>query len=117
MNKNKTKLTSTNVETQRYCNICGADWNDGDIKETFVKQGYSEDEAIKIASDYGWTVEKPISFSRIIGIEDSRIYDGISYYQCPDCFATWDRWHGYKYLGQFENFKDIPKTSRYHKTE
>ncbi len=111
---NKTKLISAEVTKQRYCNICGADWDDGDIKEAFVKQGNSEDEAEKIArAYYGWTKEIPTRFSRLVGIEDSTIYDGISYWQCPDCCATWDRWHGYKFLGQYKNFKDIPKTSRY----
>lgn len=28
-------------------------------------------------------------FSRKIGIEDGRIYDGISWWQCPDCKYIW----------------------------
>jgi hypothetical protein len=33
-------------------------------------------------------------FSRIIGLEDSRKYDGVSYWMCPDCRVIWDRFTG-----------------------
>jgi hypothetical protein len=33
-------------------------------------------------------------YSRVIGIEIPGLYDGISYWQCPDCHASWDRWTG-----------------------
>lgn len=36
--------------------------------------------------------------SRLIGVNLSydhpRHYDGVSYWQCPDCKATWNRWTG-----------------------
>lgn len=31
-------------------------------------------------------------YSRMIGIENPRIYDGILYWKCPDCGGTWHRW-------------------------
>ena len=33
-------------------------------------------------------------YSRLIGIEDSDKYDGVSYWNCPDCNTTWDRFTG-----------------------
>lgn len=37
-------------------------------------------------------------FSRLFGIElpydDPNHYDGVSYWQCPDCHFTWDRFTG-----------------------
>lgn len=33
----------------------------------------------------------PYRFSRVIGVEIQG-YDGISYWQCPDCNQTWNRW-------------------------
>lgn len=30
--------------------------------------------------------------SGLVGIEDPRIYDGISWWRCAHCGATWDRW-------------------------
>jgi hypothetical protein len=32
------------------------------------------------------------TFSRVIGIEDPAIYDGVSWWKCPDCGIRWDRW-------------------------
>ena len=33
-------------------------------------------------------------YSRLIGIEVREKYDGISYWQCPFCKTTWDRFSG-----------------------
>jgi hypothetical protein len=38
-------------------------------------------------------------FKREIGIEDSRKYDGVYYFQCPDCLGTWG---GYRALKEQE---------------
>ena len=32
-------------------------------------------------------------FRRLVGVEVPG-YDGVSYWQCPDCNAMWDRWTG-----------------------
>ena len=45
-------------------------------------------------------------YSRLIGIEIPELYDGVSYYECPDCHVRWDRWTGelyYKLLYSREN--------------
>lgn len=33
-------------------------------------------------------------YSRLIGIEIRGGYDGVSYWECPDCHVRWDRWTG-----------------------
>jgi transposase-like protein len=35
-------------------------------------------------------------FSRLIGIEIRGGYDGVSFWECPDCHARWDRFTGEK---------------------
>jgi len=31
-------------------------------------------------------------YSRLIGIEIPGVYDGVLYWQCPDCGRRWNRW-------------------------
>jgi hypothetical protein len=31
-------------------------------------------------------------YSRVIGIEVSEVYDGVLFWQCPDCGGRWHRW-------------------------
>ncbi len=57
------------------CPECGKSWDAGDIPEKDRKY-HSE----------------PYKWSHLIGIEVTEKYDGISYWQCPFCKATWDRW-------------------------
>jgi hypothetical protein len=33
-------------------------------------------------------------YSRLVGIEIRGGYDGVSYWECPDCHTRWDRWTG-----------------------
>jgi len=35
-------------------------------------------------------------FSLVIGVEDPRIYDGVSWWMCPHCRQMWDRFTGEK---------------------
>lgn len=35
---------------------------------------------------------KVTHFSRKIGCEVRGVYDGVLYWQCPDCHGTWHRW-------------------------
>ena len=44
-------------------------------------------------------------FSHVVGIEDPNVYDGVSWWRCPHCGATWDRWTG-------KLMKDWPKKPR-----
>jgi Zn-finger nucleic acid-binding protein len=36
----------------------------------------------------------PYRWSRVVGIEIQGVYDGISYWQCPDCNTVWNRHTG-----------------------
>jgi len=57
------------------CPECGVSWDGGDIpKES--REHYSP----------------PYKWGRVIGIEDPELYDGVSFYMCPDCHTVWDRW-------------------------
>jgi hypothetical protein len=31
-------------------------------------------------------------YSRTLGVEIRGVYDGVLYWQCPDCGGTWHRW-------------------------
>ena len=33
-------------------------------------------------------------YSHLIGIEDPKLYDGISWWMCPFCKTKWNRWDG-----------------------
>jgi predicted Zn-ribbon and HTH transcriptional regulator len=33
-------------------------------------------------------------YSRLIGIEDPKVYDGVSWWMCPFCKSKWGRWSG-----------------------
>lgn len=86
------------------CPKCGSDWDGGSILETFIKQ---RDEGVKCWKDMSdEQIEKemkesyspPYRWSRKIGIEldynHPKHYDGISYWQCPDCKTTFNRFTG-----------------------
>jgi len=84
----------------RGCPVCDADWDGGSILEEFKKQrdegstawaGMSDAELeVEVKKCYG----PPYRWGREIGIEIQGGYDGISYYQCPDCSALFDRFTG-----------------------
>lgn len=68
--KKKTKLTKLiSVEQMKICPKCGSNW-----------------EVINTSSG---TI-----YSRLVGIEIRGGYDGVSYWECPDCKIRWDRWTG-----------------------
>jgi len=62
-------------EMGRYCDKCNADWQGSEIPIEHRKH-----------YDLG-----SIYYSRLVGIEVRGGYDGVSYWQCPDCGATWNR--------------------------
>lgn len=41
---------------------------------------------------YGEKEPEDRFFSRIIGIEQPGVYDGVLYWLCPDCGKAWQRW-------------------------
>ena len=89
---------------QRTCPKCGSDWDGGSILETFIKQ---REEGVKCwqgKSDEQIEKEMKESYSpayrwgREIGIElaynHPKHYDGVSYWKCPDCKTTFNRFTG-----------------------
>ena len=83
------------IDQHGECPECGFDFDDGLIWEAWRKQEYwknkTDDELIQMAKNsYG----KPYRFSKLLGIEVRGKYNGVSYWQCPSCKATWDRWTG-----------------------
>jgi len=62
------------------CPQCGANWKGKSIPKKF-RHLYSKDST---------------NFSRLIGIEIRGGYDGVSYWECPDCHTRWDRFTGEK---------------------
>ena len=39
-------------------------------------------------------------YSRVIGVEVRGLYDGVLYWQCPDCGKSWNRWPTDSRLGK-----------------
>ena len=86
-------------EKQTTCPKCGGNWDGGDIYEKLksheLYKNYTEEQLLDAASSYGWTPKHRIHFSLLIGIElpwnHPQHYDGISYWQCPHCNETWNR--------------------------
>ncbi len=97
------------------CPECVANWDGSDIYEYFLEakfnpnhekhnfyQGKTLDEIKDTASSYGWTELNPKRFRKIIGIDcywdldatEDELYDGISYWQCPECEVAWHRFNG-----------------------
>jgi hypothetical protein len=82
---------------QRTCPKCGSDWDGGSILETFIKQ---REEGVKcwqgksdeqIEKEMKESYSAPYRWGREIGIELPKRYDGVSYWQCPDCKTTFNR--------------------------
>lgn len=79
------------------CPKCKSSWIGESILDTFIAQrdkgavwcqGLSDEQIMDyIKKSYG----PPYVWKREIGIEIQGKYDGISYYQCPDCKAYFDR--------------------------
>lgn len=99
------------------CPECKTSWDNGDIYEHYLEAKFnplhdmhetysnkSLGEIKKIAKKYGWTEKNKKRFSKVIGIDcsmsldanDDETYDGVSYWQCPDCKIAWHRFKGYR---------------------
>lgn len=78
------------------CPKCGVSWDGGRIWEVWRAMKDSEyyqsktDEELQAMEKSSYS--EPYHFSKLLGIEVLEKYDGISYWQCPSCKATWDRW-------------------------
>jgi hypothetical protein len=64
------------------CEKCGTNLRGSQIPPEHIAQGYYA------PSPDG----SPRYFSRVIGIEVSHLYDGVLFWQCPDCDFRWHRW-------------------------
>jgi hypothetical protein len=78
------------------CPICGGIWDGGLIFDELRKMDYYKDKSdnelrASIKDGYG---ADDRHFYRVIGIEDPEVYDGVSWWRCPDCGSEWDRWTG-----------------------
>lgn len=60
------------------CPLCGAELRAGAIPQEHIDQGL-----------YAPGVTH---YSRLIGIQIRGVYDGVLYWQCPDCGGMWNRW-------------------------
>lgn len=82
------------------CPICKASWDGGSILDSFKKQRDEGAECYQGKTDEDLEAmikecyRPPYRWSRLIGIEDRDKYDGISFWQCPDCKTTWNRFTG-----------------------
>lgn len=79
------------IDDLGHCPVCGISW-------------VGEPIPLRYRRDYGGAKH----FSRLVGVEYSwnspNHYDGISEWQCPDCFARFGRWSG-KLLAKGESEK------------
>lgn len=81
------------IDEHGKCPECGESWDGGNIFDTHRKQDWTNKMSDKelmnhIKSSYS----EPYKWSKLVGIEIKEKYDGISYWQCPFCKVTWDRW-------------------------
>ena len=84
------------------CPECNFDFKGEKIFDSFKRQQKEGSEFLKNKTDKEIKqyieeyYNEPYCWSRLIGIEDSEKYDGVSYWMCPGCGSTWDRWTGEK---------------------
>ena len=81
--------------TPKQCPSCAVSWEcEETIYEHFLAiQGNDEVESRRKAEMYGCTPDNPKHFGvNVVGIEVQGQYDGISYWKCLKCEATFNRW-------------------------
>lgn len=61
----------------RYCPSCKADLQGAPIPQDSIDKGYY--------------APGSTHFGRTIGVEISDIYDGVCFWECPDCGHQWER--------------------------
>ena len=49
------------------------------------------EESLRSGAYGGWNGE-PRFFSRRVGVELQGVYDGVIWWECPDCGGRWHRW-------------------------
>lgn len=88
------------TQNTEFCPKCKSDWRGETILATYIKQrdiersnwqGFTDEHLIiHIKQHYS----PPYRFGRLIGIEVQGKYDGVSYWRCPDCTTTFNRFTG-----------------------
>lgn len=72
------------------CPLCKSNWRGAKIPDKYLHL---------YAGTSGY-------FSRLIGVETPE-YDGVSYWQCPDCDGLWNRWTGERvWVGDDDHAKE-----------
>lgn len=84
------KRTEQEGHDHDVCPECSAELCGGLIIEWGRKLRPDDPEGY--ARSYGWP--EHLCGSRMVGIEDPRRYDGVSWWLCPDCGTRFDRWTG-----------------------
>ena len=89
------------LDRQGHCPVCKCSWDEGSILESFLKQREDGAESLKDMTDkqvedyMKELYSPPYRWSGLIGVELSydhpRHYDGVSYWMCPECKTTWNR--------------------------
>ena len=105
MSQSNSETRPVSFNEQKQCPECGFFWQGEDIFAHFLKMkeegdpyyaNKTEEEIREVAGHYGWTEENPRCFSRLVGVElpygHPDRYDGVSYWMCPKCRTTWNRW-------------------------
>lgn len=78
------------------CPACGASWDGGAIFDVLRQQDWCRDKSdAELQAHIETSYAPPYRFSRLIGIElpysHPQHYDGVSYWECPDCKKRWAR--------------------------
>lgn len=91
------------VELNAYgtCPKCHASWDNGSIFDVLRSQDWcrdkSDEELRKFIEE---SYSPPYRFSRLVGVElpygHPDRYDGVSFWQCPDCDEKWPRVFSHK---------------------
>lgn len=88
------------IRDEKNCPICNYQLkSDKNIYEELKNhpsyKNWSDEKIKEAASHYGHTDKEPQYFSKLIGIElpydHPNHYDGVSYWQCPNCKTIWNR--------------------------
>ena len=93
-------MTATaKLDHHGHCPECNANWDAGDIFDVLRPQDWCKDKSDDELRAYiRECYSPPYKFSRIIGIElpydHPGHYDGVSYWQCPDCKHNFPRFKG-----------------------
>lgn len=94
--KTQSKMTKK-IDKYGKCPSCNESWDAGFIWDVFKEMETYQDLSIEeLKTKAKKCYSKPYKFSHIIGIQVQGKYDGVSYWKCPFCNTTWDKFTGDK---------------------